>query len=120
MRKRSWAWRQPAHGSPRTAAPPKAGTQASAGRCSQQPFRASKRAYAWQHPPTAIAAERSLGLRNLHAAELGSPLVKRRTANAAGEALRLDRHACLGLLEEADDLLFSESDLPHVRHSLGG
>ena len=32
----------------------------------------------------------------------------------------LDRQARLGLFEEVDDLLFSESALLHVRHSFGG
>jgi hypothetical protein len=38
-----------------TAVLPTAATQASAGRCFQQPLRGSQRAYAWQRPPAAIA-----------------------------------------------------------------
>jgi hypothetical protein len=62
----------------------------------------------------------ALGFRDLHAAELGAPLVKRRIAEAAIAAQLLDRHAGLGLLEEADDLFLGESALLHVRHSPGG
>lgn len=57
IRKRSWAWHQTTHRTPRAAAPPKAGTKASAGPCSQQPLRGAQRAYALQHPPTAFAAQ---------------------------------------------------------------
>jgi hypothetical protein len=62
----------------------------------------------------------ALGLIDLHAAELGALLVKRRVAETAVAAQLLDRHAGLGLLEEADDLFLGESALLHVRHSLSG
>ena len=56
------------------------------------------------------------GVRNIHAAELGSPLVERGIAEAAFAAQLLDRHPSLSLLDEADDLLFGVSAFSHVRH----
>lgn len=54
--KRSVVRCQRGHGSLLTAVPPTVATQASAGRCGQQPLRGGKRAYAWQHPRAAISA----------------------------------------------------------------
>jgi hypothetical protein len=62
----------------------------------------------------------ALGLRALNAAELDAPPVKSSTAEAAISVQLLDRHARLGLIEEADDLFLAESALLHIRHSPGG
>jgi len=51
-----------------TAVPHTAGIRASAGRRAQQPLRDSQREYAWQHPPSAIAALRLLVARTSRAA----------------------------------------------------
>src|SRR3990167_91574 len=58
MGKRS-ARRQLVGGRPMTAAPQIAAIRASAGRRAQQSLRDSQREYAWQHPPSAIAAQGS-------------------------------------------------------------
>lgn len=60
-----------------------------------------------------------LGIRGLHATELGAPLVERCIAETALAAQFLDRHPRLCLLEEANDLLFGESALLHIHHSPG-
>ncbi|MDR7152054.1 hypothetical protein J2W49_004030 [Hydrogenophaga palleronii] len=62
----------------------------------------------------------ALGFRDLHAAELGAPLIERGIAETAIAAQLLDRHAGLGLPQEPDDLFLGESALLHVRHSPGG
>jgi hypothetical protein len=62
---------------------------------------------------------RALGFSDLHAAELGAPLVKRRIAEATVAAQLLDWHTGLDLLEEPDDLFLGESALLHVHHSPG-
>ena len=53
----------------------------------------------------------------VHAAVFGAPFVEGGVAETAFAAQLLDRQACLGLLDEADDLLFGESAFSHVRHS---
>jgi hypothetical protein len=58
--KRSVARRQPGLGSSMTAVPQTAAIRASTCRLAQQPLRASQGEYAWQHPPTALAAIRSI------------------------------------------------------------
>ena len=58
-----------------------------------------------------------LGVGNIHAPELGAPLVESGIAEAAFTAQLLDWHPCIGLLQETDDLLFAVSALLHVRHS---
>jgi hypothetical protein len=54
---------------------------------------------------------------DIHAAELGAPLVKRGFAASAFATYLLDGHADLGLLDEPNDLLFAESALLPIRHS---
>src|SRR5574343_1365785 len=56
-------------------------------------------------------------LRDIHATELGAPLVERGVREAALAADLSHRHAGLGLLEEPDDLFLSELAFPHVRDS---
>jgi hypothetical protein len=60
-----------------------------------------------------------LGVRHVHPAVLGSPLVEGGVAEAALAAQLLDPHAGRSLLDEPDDLYFCESALLYVRHSLG-
>jgi hypothetical protein len=55
----------------------------------------------------------------LHAAELGTPFVKRGLAEAAAAAQLGDAHAGFGLSQEANDLFVAEPALLHVRHSPG-
>ena len=68
MGKRSVARRQPGLGSSMTAVPQTAAIRASTGRRAQQPLRGSQREYAWQHPPTALAAELAFAARTRKAA----------------------------------------------------
>ena len=60
-----------------------------------------------------------LVVRNIHAPDLGLPLVESGVAEAAFAAEFLDWHAGFGLFDEPDDLFFGESALPHSRHFLG-
>ena len=58
-------------------------------------------------------------IRYVHAAVLGPPLVESGIAETASAAHLLDRHPGLGLLDEADDLLFGVSAVSNVRHFPG-
>lgn len=62
-------------------------------------------------------AAQPLGIRRLHATELGSPFVKGRITEPALAAEFLDRHPGFGLFQKADDLFFGKSISLHVRHS---
>jgi hypothetical protein len=65
----------------------------------------------------AFELAQSSRIRHVHATVLGSPLVEDGVAEATLAAQLLDRQSGLGLLDEANDLLFGKSALPHVRHS---
>ena len=65
--------------------------------------------------PKKLAFMRDAGV--LQGRLLGAPFVEGGVAETAFAAQLLDRQACLGLLDEADDLLFGESAFSHVRHS---
>jgi hypothetical protein len=67
----------------------------------------------------ALKLTQALGLRDLHAAKLGTPFVKRGLAEAAAAAQLGDAHAGLCLSQEANDLFVAEPALLHVRHSPG-
>lgn len=54
------------------------------------------------------------GLRHLHPAEMGLPLVDARVTDPVLAAQVEDRHPGLVLLQDPDDLLFREQAAPHV------
>lgn len=67
-----------------------------------------------------VELSQPLSLRDLHAAELGAPLVERRTAEVPAAATILDGKPRLGLSQEPNDLFLPESALLDVRHSPDG
>ena len=56
----------------------------------------------------------SPGVGNVHAAELGAPLVEGGVAEAALAAQLLDRHPGFGLLEKTNELFFAVSARGHL------
>ena len=59
------------------------------------------------------------GLSGVHAAVLGSPLVKAGITEAVFAANLFDRHTGFGLPQKANDLLFAVFACSHVHHSPG-
>jgi hypothetical protein len=93
MGKRSVARRQPGLGSSMTAVPHTAAIRASTCRRAQQRLRGSQGEYAWQHPPTALAAKQ--------------PFVMHRCSSALGT-----KRTLVAVLSSARDSAGSERSLP--------
>jgi hypothetical protein len=55
----------------------------------------------------------------VHAGVLGAPFVERGVTEAVFAPDLFDRHAGLGLAQEANDLFFAEFTCSHVHHSRG-